>query len=197
MAEESEFFELSFDTLLCSSYHAQSFDDPAIDMPLPAQVDPRKLAHASTELSGDIPVGCLSRLASATVRINDSAKAIVAFQIDESGFTLIEGSVSVFAVAQCQRCLNDVDICIESEFTLKTASAEHELIWQDKSIDSLMIEKGILNLHQLLEDELILALPIVSYHKRGHCTNSLYELANDSYACVRRSPFDILKQLKS
>ena len=94
MAEKSEFFELSFDTLLCSSYHAQSFGDPAIDMPLPAHVDPRKLAHASTELSGDIPVSCLSRLASATVRINDSAKAIVAFQIDESGFTLIEGSVS-------------------------------------------------------------------------------------------------------
>ena len=165
-------------------------------MPLPAQIDPRKLALASSELAGEIPVNRLCRLASAKVSIKEAAKATIAFNIDETGFTLITGSVSVQAAAQCQRCLNDVDICIESEFTLTVMSEENECLWNDKLIDPLIMEKGTLDLHHLLEDELILALPIVSYHETGQCTNNLYKLTNISNSCVTRGPFDILSQLK-
>ena len=165
-------------------------------MPLPAQIDPRKLALASSELAGELPANRLCRLASAEVSIKEPARAIIAFNIDESGFTLMTGSVSLQAAAQCQRCLNDVDICIESEFTLTVMSKENECLWNDKLIDPLIMEKGTLNLHHLLEDELILALPIVSHHETGQCTNNLYKLTNSSNSSVKKGPFDILSQLK-
>ena len=166
-------------------------------MPLPAQVDPRKLALRSAELVGDVPVSCMSRLASATVRINDPAKATIVFKIDESGFTLISGSVSVPALAQCQRCLHEVDICIESEFKLRVVSQVNEEDWKVKFIDPLVIDKGILNLYQMLEDELILALPIVNYHETEQCANNLDKFTYNSSSNAQTGPFDILKQLKN
>ena len=69
--------------------------------------------------------------------------------------------------------------------------------WKVKFIDPLVIDKGILDLYQMLEDELILALPIVNYHEIGQCANNLDKFKYNSSSNAQTGPFDILKQLKN
>ena len=54
------------------------------------------------------------------------------------------------------------------------------------------------NLNELLEDEILLALPLVNYHAMGECTGDTFiekvEATHDE--AIVDSPFSILEQLK-
>ena len=59
------------------------------------------------------------------------------------------------------------------ELAVAVVWGETQLAHVPKGLDFVIGEEGIVDLLQLVEDELLLSLPIVSYHEEGPCAEEL------------------------
>ena len=73
----------------------------------------------------------------------------------------VDGSVRM----QCQRCLGDVDLPLRLEARLELASSEAEILAADDDIERAVAGRDM-SVAVLVEDELILALPMVPKHEQ-------------------------------
>jgi uncharacterized protein len=75
-------------------------------------------------------------------------------------------------VRECQRCLQPVtvDIDVDRHFVFVADEATAAARDEDSEDDWLVLERS-LDLHELVEDELLLGLPLVPRHER--CPNPL------------------------
>lgn len=79
-------------------------------------------------------------------------------------------AVSGEAVLTCQRCLGDMPYTVSVERTLYLARNEDELERLDALPDSDAIQAGeTLGLVALVEDEVLLSLPLAPMHAPGEC----------------------------
>jgi uncharacterized protein len=96
---------------------------------------------------------------------------------------------------ECQRCLQpvalDLDIARSLRFVADEATAE--ALDADSEDDVLALPRS-LDLHALVEDELLLALPLVPMHER--CPQRLSMSAGEVAAEPARTPFAALAGLK-
>ena len=167
-------------------------------MPL-ALTDRLSVGHpVEGRLRGSLPVTAFPRLAESLSDTQGNLAADLQVSRTPDGVALVEGSVVGCVRRDCQRCLEPVDL--ELDVSLKvavTGAASEELAppdfepWQTDELD--------VTLGQLLEDELILALPMVARHedeaKCGRLAARLKEAADDS-ATEKESPFAVLRSLK-
>jgi uncharacterized protein len=96
---------------------------------------------------------------------------------------------------ECQRCLQpvalDLDVTRSLRFVADEATAE--ALDADSEDDVLALPRS-LDLHALVEDELLLALPLVPMHER--CPQRLPMTAGETAAEPARKPFAALAGLK-
>ena len=86
-----------------------------------------------------------------------------------------------------------------------TAEFAVQVIWSEEHINRvaanyepwLVLDK-MANLNELLEDEILLALPLVNYHDVGACTGDTFleEVEAIGDEVVSDNPFNVLLQLK-
>ena len=102
----------------------------------------------------------------------------------------IRGSVYL----QCQRCLGDILQPIEVDSTVVFVQDEEKLPLiedEDQAIDYVVLPDS-LNLAELIEEEILLALPLVPRHEEGKCI----ELSAQQDSGKKESPFAVLAKLK-
>mgnify|MGYP002628194122 FL=1 len=167
-------------------------------MALPTHIDPRKLALQGYLLEGEVKAESLSRLASSVSSISGSFEASVQFELDESRAKIARGSASVTVQAICQRCLDPVTVDLKADFAVQVIWSEDHLNRVAKNYEPWLVEDRMANFSELLEDEILLALPLVNYHEIGCCTGDSFIQENESSGdeAVADNPFNILKQLK-
>ena len=167
-------------------------------MALPTHIDPRKLALQGYLLEGEVKCDSLTRLASSVSSICGSLEASVQFELDESRAKVARGAASVTVHAICQRCLDTVKVDLKADFALQVIWSEDHLNRVASNYEPWLVEDRMANLSELLEDEILLALPSVNYHKMGSCTGDSFmqETESSDDEAVTDSPFNILKQLK-
>jgi uncharacterized protein len=164
-------------------------------MRVPRHIDPRKLASQGTYFDGVVPTGEMVRLSEAVERLDEEAKVQLAFNFDESRHLVIEGHFSLEVSCQCQRCLQPVDQHLEGDILIGVVWTEDRLEVLPKRYDPWLVESEPADLYEMLEDEILLALPIVSYHDESVC-GSAGRFSTGEIDDARQSPFDILAQLK-
>jgi len=73
---------------------------------------------------------------------------------------------------ECQRCLQTVmvDVAVDRHFVFAADESTAAVLDEDSEDDWLVLERSM-DLHELVEDELLLALPLVPRHER--CPNPL------------------------
>ena len=71
----------------------------------------------------------------------------------------VDGSVRL----ECQRCLGNVDWPLSFEARLELAASEAEVLTADDDVDRVVAGRGM-SVAVLVEDEVILALPMVPRH---------------------------------
>jgi uncharacterized protein len=98
----------------------------------------------------------------------------------------VSGSVSLI----CQRCLDRLDFPVEIDARLELAREPREIVQAEDDIDRVLAAKEM-DVAALVEDEVILALPMVPKHER--CA-----IGEDHGAAVpaRETPFGALIALK-
>ncbi len=135
---------------------------------LPDFVDPWRLANLGKQLSGAVGLGELSRLAEALVSVEGESLFTLEFYRDEKKRARIKGNVEAELVLECQRCLEPVTLPVDAEVNLAVieVAAEAELLPDE--CDPVMVEEGRIQLLDLIEDELLLAIPQVPMHPQAH-----------------------------
>jgi uncharacterized protein len=167
-------------------------------MSLPTQIDPRKLALQGITLEGEFSAKDLPRLSASVEAVNSALSATLQFFNDESRQPLAKGEAAMSVDVICQRCLDPVSIEIKAAIALQVVWSEDHIANVSPDYEPWIVVDKIADLAVAIEDELLLALPIVSYHDPDKCTGSAFDskASTNEEEAVSDSPFSILKQLK-
>lgn len=165
--------------------------------PIPSHVDPRKLADRAATLEGEVPLARLGRLCEAAEDDQGSVHARFAFSRDEQRAVVFRSQLDVEVKMVCQRCLELVELPIHSECVYAVVNEGANTQHLPKGYDVLEVGEDPLDLLALVEDELLLALPIVPLHDPKDCQAPGSDEPVPSEDEVKRSnPFSVLAQLK-
>ncbi|HEX5418955.1 MAG TPA: YceD family protein [Gammaproteobacteria bacterium] len=140
------------------------------------------MARRESALSGEIDIARLPRLASLLQSQRGSVSASLRFRQDERGRTtvaVIDLEYDTRVELVCQRCLEAVEYRLEDRVqlaVLENASLEQYL---PKEYEPLVLEGERLMPATLVEDEIIISLPLVPRHESGACASPTRE-ARDS-----------------
>ncbi|MCO5975800.1 YceD family protein [Ideonella oryzae] len=172
--------------------------------------DPRKLdiarsARDADHLQGEWPLTDLPRLAEAQVSeepappVQWSAQAELRPVLGGEGQTWLHLQAHAEVAMACQRCLAPVrlPVAVDRWIRFVTGEEQAEALDADSEDDVLALPRW-LDLAELIEDELLLALPIVPRHEV--CPAPLpipAQPAEEESAEARPNPFAVLAQLKS
>lgn len=162
----------------------------------------------SVALAGAWPGASLGRLAGLQTPPQDTALADVAWQARGALEPLAGGQSALWLAMRaqagvwltCQRCLQpfSLPLALDRRIRFVRGEVEAEALDAELEDDVLAISRS-LDLRQLVEDELLLALPIVPRHA-GVCPQPLPvvvdDLAEPADTPARAHPFAVLQGLK-
>lgn len=164
---------------------------------LPVRVDPMRLAGQRKKLSGELPLSGLARLGASLANREGTVRVELEFGIGQAGVRFAEGRISADVELVCQRCLEPLHTTLLATPTLGLIESEAEAALLPEGYDPLLVENGELFLRELVEDELILSLPIVARHEDAACMGEGVDgTGEDTQAEARENPFAVLSVLK-
>lgn len=167
------------------------------EKPIPRRLDPRKSAHQGAVFSGIIPPDALPRLQEAATAIH-RVHAEIEFSIGDQGKKLLTGRVSGDLDLICQRCLEPLGTQVSSDLTLAVVWDEEGAKQLPAACDPWITGEGEGDLYEILEEELLLSLPVVALHETDCVDHALFSSGDvtDDEAEKKPNPFQVLKQLK-
>lgn len=168
---------------------------------IPDYVDARKIFAQQAFLEGTIPVSRMSRFCDLVVATQGDVQVAMKFLLDESHRRIIEGTLDTQAKVICQRCLEPMQIALHDEFRLAVVESESKSASLPKSLDPWICEDIKLVLAEVIEEQLILCMPIVSYHDTNCIEKLTFEASQNkpdgtAHGAGKPNPFDVLKALK-
>lgn len=133
----------------------------------PLDVD--RLSHGETEIDFDVPLSELPRLRSRIQGIGGSVRGTARFG-RRSGFAVVELALAGRATLQCQRCMQPMELAVESTTEVALILAEADVSEVPDELEPVLARDGRISAGELVEEELLLALPIVPLHEEpGEC----------------------------
>lgn len=143
---------------------------------------------------GKIRVGEMTRLAE--FLHSDNATVAIEFEFVKSDYDapIVRGKLDTCLSIECQRCLQAMEKQLLIEFNL-LIDADEELV-AESSMDTIYSEDGYIDIFEVAEDELILALPLVNMHDDLAC-NEYWPVEEQQSQQVRENPFSVLEKLKT
>lgn len=167
---------------------------------LPTQIAPFRLARQGQALQGDLELKGMARL---TEVLNDEAGSVsveLQFGVDEQDTNFARGHLSARVQMICQRCMKPVTLPIEADVALGFVASDDKARSLASDYEPYMVGAEPVALAELIEDELILALPIVALHEDEKCEPILERLHNEAeagdQAQDKPNPFAVLSELK-
>lgn len=167
---------------------------------LPELIYPLQLARSGRSLQGQIPVAWMWRLAETLCSTAGEIVIDLRFGRGDHGCLCIQGTIQGELQLVCQRCLEPLPWSANCEVRLgliPTLESQERL---EPGYEPLVAqEDSPLSLVAMVEDELILALPIVPMHPESRCPKADRSGAGanpDLEADAKESPFAVLNNLK-
>jgi DUF177 domain-containing protein len=155
-----------------------------------------ELAERGVQVTGGVPLSACPRLAVLATADSGAIDASLVVSRHDSGVPLVRGEVNAALSMPCQRCLDPVDVPVHVTMKLAVVTDETQLI-PDGS-EPYISADGVGRLADLVEEELLLALPDYPVHESmqacGELVNSVLEHEQTPQA---RNPFAVLRDLKS
>lgn len=146
-------------------------------------------------IDGVYPLSKFVRLGEAL--LSKEADVTVKLEFTHSvGFACLKGKVSVKSLVECQRCLKPMEIELAGSFKFALVSSEDEFDLLPDEFEPYLLEGEEQSIIDLIEDELLLSLPMVTVHENA-CSDFMKKQAQLIKAEKEAShPFAALKALK-
>ena len=128
----------------------------------PLDVD--RLARGETEIDFHVPLAELPRLKSRIAGIGGRVRGKARFG-QQGGFAVAELSFAGTATLQCQRCMQAMEFPLDSTTAVALIGAESQAAEVPEELEPVLAREGRISIGELVEEELLLALPIVPLHE--------------------------------
>ncbi len=163
-----------------------------MDDSLPAIIDPIGLADKGVRLHGDLPLAAMHRLIQTGVEGRGTVSVDLHFGRDAEGHRRLQGRIDAVLSLPCQRCLQGLSLVLALAPDLLLVAAGEREDAVPEGADTYTVDAPV-PLSQVIEDELILALPMMPMHPEGACEPAL---TKDRAVETRPNPFAALAKLK-
>ena len=171
---------------------------------LPLQVDPIRLAAREEHLQGTIPLKQMKRLINALSSNEGEVFIDAEFPVDMNRVVLLTGQIKTDAKLICQRCMREMDLPIALDFQLAFVRSEAEMEKLPEGYEATLIDNTTMMLSDIIEDEILLALPSIPRHLDDSCSSEIAESwsgeqinETNTENVKRDNPFDVLASLKT
>lgn len=164
---------------------------------IPEHIDPFRHAEQSLSLSGIVKIQDMQRLSTIVAEHDDSEVQVdLHFGIDEQKVPFLKGSLKTQLKLQCQRCMEPFVYEIITDFVLGIVNTLDEANALPEYYEPVLAKEGSLALRELIEDEIILNLPIIPRHEPADCEITLPLAESESEHVKGKNPFHVLASLK-
>ncbi|OGT25206.1 MAG: hypothetical protein A3I77_05105 [Gammaproteobacteria bacterium RIFCSPLOWO2_02_FULL_42_14] len=147
-------------------------------MNLPKTVDPIRLAKQHTTLEGDVMLRALPRLQKIHDQADGKAAVVIVFEKSAENFFVMKGRIQASIQLTCDRCNDDMQDEMDVTFLLSPVNNDYEAGQLPDSIDPCLLIDGHVALFDLIEDEILLNLPMVAKHSKGNCAKEFLRNVN-------------------
>ena len=171
---------------------------------LPKEIDPIRLAQNGLKYDGQILLSDMPRLAKSLHSDSGLVDVVLAFDIDEIGTPYVKGEFTVPVSIVCERCMLPMTISLSANCLLAMVVSEKLIDKLAEQYDPWLLESSEpVLLSKVVEDELILALPLVPRHTDACLPSDAWSTISDDSDYNKEqeddkpeSPFAILSSLK-
>jgi len=172
----------------------------------PPYIYPKRLPAEDAGASGRLKLQDMKRIAELLVPpFAGDVQVTLAF--GRAGkFRTISGTVCCELTLRCQRCLQAKPLLVDHAFALALLTHEKNIEQLPDPYDPLLITDDPISLNQLVEDELLLVLPLVPMHALADCqarfisdpeASGSVSIGVGEATKKQANPFDVLKNLKT
>lgn len=133
-------------------------------------INPLRLAKAKERIVGNVQLASLARLKGILLENKGKLKYSLSFDYDESGVCVVESSIEARLILQCQRCFEPVEVEIQKSSLLGLVNDEDEFDSLAREYEPLQLNDSVITVEELVEDELLLSIPLSALHPVDKCT---------------------------
>ena len=163
-------------------------------------IQPYKLANKEGELKFGWKVKDFNRLAEVLYNDSGSVEVKIEGYFDLQKRCLLKCEIKADLVLECQTTFEAIDYNLDKQVVYCCVSSESQLAEIDEEFEAVLTDEGYLNIAQLIEDELILSVPIVANKPQEEINQTLSFGELDEKAIAeekeKANPFAVLKDLK-
>lgn len=171
-------------------YHAPVMPGPVVDHRIE---DPFAFARAAGRHEGRIPLAALARLQDRLANNNGAISFVVRGGCDERERPMLELEIVGSLFLQCGRCLGELELPLAVNTRVLLAQPGVALGGDADPDAPEWIEAGRdLDVQDLIEDEIVLSLPLSVRHAQGKCSD---KAAGSKRIGAADSPFTKLADL--
>lgn len=160
-------------------------------------IDSLDFARNGKHLSGDVPIADLPRLLDALETPRGVLHYTVQGGVDKQGMQFLDVGVVGLCRLRCQRCLDGLDypVRLDTRLLLRDQpgldALDDEAGNEEEGFDSILADTH-LNVLDMLEEEILLSLPIAPKHELGACRAT----DGKNTRLDEQNPFAVLAKLK-
>lgn len=164
----------------------------------PDRVRPGKVAAAKKRFSGEIPLASLDRLEGliVTPKPDDVVRFDVSFAYDGQGHVVADLSVETAVSLVCQRTLRSFVHRVQNQSRVGVVQSEAQANELPADYEPLICEGEDLPLARLVEEEILLALPLVPIDPEAPESPEMADERADVDKEPTHRPFEVLADLK-
>ncbi|SRR5579875_191039 len=166
---------------------------------LPERVDAERMVASRRSFEGVLPVAALPRLAGALADDRGEVAYRLDFGTGELGTPQLLVRLSARLTLECQRTLQPFEWPAEIESLLGLITDEREEAGLPPDCEPLLLEGGMVFPRAVIEDELLLALPLVPVKPGSEMSQGGWQAASDDAAAQAEQgshPFAGLRALR-
>ncbi|MBK5964667.1 hypothetical protein CCR95_11390 [Thiocystis minor] len=140
---------------------------------LPVHLDPWRAVKNGLSFAGEVALSQFPRLATALLGCVEDRQARAVYQLrferGRDGRDLVVGRILACLRVPCQRCLGGVEIEVDVPLRLALIRTDQMAGELPEDLDPLLVADEQMDLMALIEDELLLAIPMFPRHGDGLC----------------------------
>jgi len=169
---------------------------------LPQLVDPFRLADVGRLYDGNMPIRQMKRLSPLIESTsNEELVLSLVFDKDSNGIHFLSGTIKGTLKLLCQRCLSQMEFTINVDLLIAFLTSEFDEEKLSGEYEPYIVTDTPIMLSDIIEDELLLALPTIPKHNDSQCSEQNAHLTHTKSDTVlsekdtETNPFSVLKDL--
>lgn len=156
-------------------------------------IDSLYFARQGKELRGEIPVAEMSRLQDLLAAPEGVVSFVLRGMVGKDSRPLLELTLEGTCQLRCQRCMQGMDYPIKAVSHLRpvTGDALEDQSLAEEDDTDLISAQTHLDVLELIEEEILLGLPVAPKHEFGTCSPAIEPTDHST-----RKPFAVLGKMK-